>query len=324
MLQQLGQTLWTTLFDNGRGAFWYNIFRKWFTLGSLATAPQTLIINAPFGRFVPKDHSIFLLDGLKSWIVMELVAPVTFLLTFIGTPLALRTPQIPPLGSKEYFFVALYLIHYTNRAILSPLRTPRAQIIFNILNGFLLGAYFSSPYAHMRFASMSFTDPKFLVGITIFFLGMAGNITHDEILLNIRRKAKSKGKGKESTDSSKPKEEHYAIPQGLLYKYVSFPNYFCEWVEWFGFALASAPFPLTLTAASLSSLFNVAGWQQAFLGVITDPAYLFAPNLSPPYIFLLNEIVLMLPRAYKGHLWYKEKFGDRYPEERKAVIPFVL
>lgn len=57
-------------------------------------------------------------------------------------------------------------------------------------------------------------------------LGFVGNVVHDEILFNIRRKATAKGKAKESMGV---KKEHYAIPHGLLYEYLSYPNYFCEW-----------------------------------------------------------------------------------------------
>jgi 3-oxo-5-alpha-steroid 4-dehydrogenase 1 len=58
--------------------------------------------------------------------------------------------------------------------------------------------------------------------------------------------------------------------------------------------------------------------------VIREPAYLFAPSLSPPWIFLFTEITLMLPRAYKGHRWYHSKFETSYPSERRAVVPFIL
>lgn len=36
------------------------------------------------------------------------------------------------------------------------------------------------------------------------------------------------------------------------------------------------------------------------------------------------EIAAMLPRAIRGHQWYHEKFGNQYPSERKAVIPFLI
>ena len=30
------------------------------------------------------------------------------------------------------------------------------------------------------------------------------------------------------------------------------------------------------------------------------------------------------PRAFTNHRWYLEKFGDEYPKERRALIPFLL
>ena len=75
----------------------------------------------------------------------------------------------------------------------------------------------------------------------------------DEILFDIRRKAASE---KKKTSSPQKEQEHYAIPHGYLYTYISYPNYLCEWLEWLGFALAAAPLPYPLprgqrTATSL-------------------------------------------------------------------------
>jgi 3-oxo-5-alpha-steroid 4-dehydrogenase 1 len=193
-----------------------------------------------------------------------------------------------------------------------------------------MGSYLSSPVARIYLnRADTYQNPIFYVGLGVWGLGLVGNILHDEILHDIRRKAKSKGKGK-AVDNSDPKnsqnhtQEHYAIPQDWLYNYVSYPNYFCEWVEWFGFALASAPFPFDaasfLSHTSFTSIFS----KDAILSLIFTPSYLFAPQLTPPYIFLISEILLMLPRAYRGHQWYKSRFGEQYPKERKAVVPFLL
>ena len=125
-----------------------------------------------------------------------------------------------------------------------------------------------------------------------------GNLLHDEVLFNIRRralrrKAEAKEKGEEDT------QPHYGIPYGYLYRWISYPNYFSEWVEWAGFALAAAPLP-TLS--------------QGLTGFMTA---------APPWLFFFAEFCVMLPRAYRGHQWYHSKFPD-YPKERKAVIPFLL
>lgn len=291
----------------------YDVARRMFVIGSCVTSPVTFFIDAPFGRFALKDSSILVVDGLKSWIAMEVVAPMTFLYSFLHSPLSPTSfGRSPPL-SLSYpptFLGILFLIHYLNRAILSPLRTPsrsRSHLVvvlcaisFNVVNGALMGSYLSSPSAANHLAG-AFSRPLFWLGVGLWAFGFAGNILHDEILLNLRRSAKAKGKARADDDDrkGKGKQEHYAIPYGYLYRFISYPNYFCEWIEWLGFALAASPVP------SFASF----------------PAFL--ASATPPFVFLLTELVLMLPRAYRGHKWYHSKFPD-YPKERKAVIPLLF
>lgn len=82
----------------------------------------------------------------------------------------------------------------------------------------------------------------------------------------------------------KPGETAYKIPRGGMYRFISAPNYFGEMLEWTGWAIAT--------------------WS--------------LPGLA----FAIWTIANLLPRAISNHKWYKSKFSD-YPEERKAVIPFV-
>jgi len=268
---------------------------------------------------------------------MEIVSPIMFMYTLATAPLAQHNPGLPSITSPQGLLAILFLLHYANRAIISPLRTPSrskhhivvslAGIFFNILNGSMMGSHLSSPFTLRWFQQPYATQRiEFKLGLALWALGFVGNVMHDEILLNIRRKANAAGKARESANGQ-AKEEHYAIPYGLLYKYISYPNYFCEWIEWFGFALASGPFPFRLSSLSLADLAFLSSpvhWIYAIVTTVIEPSANFAPNLSPPWIFFLTEIVLMLPRAYKGHQWYKERFGDSYPKERKAVIPFLL
>ncbi|KAG5335854.1 hypothetical protein C0989_000195 [Termitomyces sp. Mn162] len=249
---------------------------------------------------------------------MELVAPTSFLYSFLSSSTR------PPLFSSQSLLASLYLLHYLNRALLSPLRTPSRSkshiavplsgILFNVANGSLLGTYLASPAAHI-YLTHGALRPTFLLGIMLWALGAAGNIWHDEVLLNIRRNALSKGKARDGAST-----EHYAIPRGGLYSLVSYPNYLCEWVEWAGFALAASPFPIF----SISFSFSPIAVFEALRSVIEAPATSFAPSLTPPYIFFLNEVLLMLPRAVRGHRWYRTRFGPAYPLERRAVIPFLI
>ncbi|KAF8965228.1 3-oxo-5-alpha-steroid 4-dehydrogenase-domain-containing protein [Flammula alnicola] len=317
----------TKMFTSGPALFLYNESRKWFTLGSLFVTPILLVINAPFGRFTPQNQSsIFLVDGIKSWIFMELISPSAFIYTFLSSPLTMKTPPLPALIEPPSILALCFLLHYLNRALVSPLRTPSRSkthlivplsgVVFNIINGSLMGSYLSSPFARMYHQGP--VRPSFYVGLGMWAMGLVGNIYHDEVLLNIRRKAKSKGKGK--ADGG----EHYSIPQGGLYSLISYPNYFFEWFEWLGFAIAASPLPFHLAGITPSSVVSSLLDPQTYINILNTPAQQFMPNLSPPWIFFISEVLLMLPRAYKGHKWYHSKFGDAYPKNRKAVIPFVL
>lgn len=77
----------------------------------------------------------------------------------------------------------------------------------------------------------------------------------------------------------------YRIPRGGAYELVSCPNYLGEIVEWLGWALMT--------------------WSWAGLG------------------FFLYTCANLVPRARANHVWYLEKFGEDYPRNRKAVIPFL-
>lgn len=83
----------------------------------------------------------------------------------------------------------------------------------------------------------------------------------------------------------KPGETGYKIPKGGLYERISCPNYFGELLIWCGWALA------TYSLAGLS--------------------------------FALFTAANLIPRAVSHHRWYQEKFPD-YPEQRRAVLPFLL
>ena len=83
----------------------------------------------------------------------------------------------------------------------------------------------------------------------------------------------------------KPGETGYKIPQGGLFRFVSCPNMLGEMIEWLGFAIM------------VGSL--------------------------PAWSFVLWTAVNLIPRTLDHHKWYLQKFSD-YPQQRKAVIPFVI
>lgn len=83
-----------------------------------------------------------------------------------------------------------------------------------------------------------------------------------------------------------PGETGYKIPQGGLFRFVSGANFAAEILEWSGFAVATG--------------FSIGG-----------------------VMFIFATACNIGPRAVAHHKWYLEKFGDEYPKERKALIPFI-
>lgn len=77
----------------------------------------------------------------------------------------------------------------------------------------------------------------------------------------------------------------YKIPRGGWFELVSCPNYFGEILEWFGWTVMT--------------------WSWVGLG------------------FSLYTCANLVPRARANHKWYLDKFGEDYPQNRKAVIPFL-
>jgi len=135
-----------------------------------------------------------------------------------------------------WFFFFLWQAHYINRTFIYPMRIhtkgkkmPLAimfmAVFFNLINGFLNGYYFG--FIHPVYDLSWAKDPRFIIGIFIFFLGMYLNQQSDKILIKLR---KNSGTG-------------YYIPQGSLFNYVSCPNFFGEIIQWFGFALMTWSLP---------------------------------------------------------------------------------
>ncbi len=77
----------------------------------------------------------------------------------------------------------------------------------------------------------------------------------------------------------------YRIPQGGAYQLVSCGNYLGELIEWIGWAF------LTWSLAGLT--------------------------------FAIWTAANLIPRALAHHRWYQSQFPD-YPENRKAIIPYIL
>lgn len=203
-------------------------------------------------------------------------------------------------------------VHYFYRAILCPIMAPSMSPIhllvwlsalgFQITNGLCIGAWLGGhgPTSRLEWQANGQTyisGARIELGIMIWAFGLMGNMFHDDDLREIRRAAKrdqeqrareaekSTGKGKAA---AKGVDKFYMIPINGMFRWIFYPHYLFEWIEWAGFWL-------------------VGGW-----------------HCVPARTFLLNEIATMLPRALQGKKWYEDRFGKEATAGRKAIIPGIL
>ena len=301
---------------------------------------------------------------------MEIVAPIAFL---VGLSAPLTTS--PLLGSSSSLasswhagwllepfhhlprarlvLVVAFLIHYANRSLLSTWRNPsRAKmhlavplsaILFNCANGFTLGMYIGGGLVTERrrdfddegWAREPWARALFWTGMTVWALGLASNIYHDEVLYSLKRQSGRSAKPTTSlspsgdTANSHSQQQHrYSIPPRSkgLYRFVSHPSYLSEWLEWLGYHLASlslgpAPFP---SFAATLLLRTGGGKRPVPLPQALQPWREW--YLQPTALFVLMEVAIMSPRATSGHRWYERTFGRKEWQahgQRWVVIPWL-
>jgi hypothetical protein len=179
-----------------------------------------LKITAPYGRHTTPKWGP-LISNKWGWVIMEL--PVLIVLY------AMIFPGIILFSFPYLIMIGLFSLHYINRVFVFPFRLHTkgkkmpvaimlSAIFFNIMNGFSFGYYFVH-FANYTNAWLS--DPRFIIGIVLFFIGLIINWEADNGLINLR----------------KPTETSYKVPTGWLFNKVSCANLFGELVEWFGFAV---------------------------------------------------------------------------------------
>lgn len=197
----------------------------WIAIG-LFTFFYLFRVKAPFGRHTRPGWGP-MVDNHVGWVIMEATVLLVLFTTLSFGPRSLNMPAQWMLG--------LFAGHYVHRSLIFPwfLRTPGKKMPmaimlsamgFNIMNGFLLG-YFFSHFAD--YPDSWLTDVRFLAGTALFLAGAALNIYSDYALIRLR----------------KPGETGYRIPEGGFFNWISCPNHFGEILEWIGFAILTWSLP---------------------------------------------------------------------------------
>jgi 3-oxo-5-alpha-steroid 4-dehydrogenase 1 len=252
------------------------------------------------------------LPGRYAWAGAELIGPLNVAYILFMLPGKLK-PQ--PNASTSFLgtglpaqnetMALLYLVHYLNRAVISPLYiNPSMSPIHPFVTCFMVTFQYLNSTSIATWLVYSDADSSnefrpiltigVVVGLTIFALGLAGNIWTETTLFDLRRgaakrKAKSEGKAVVTYDKV------YVIPPAEgFFKQILCPHYALEWLEWTGYWILGGAWSLGW------------GWKSAALW------------------FVLVEISTMAPRAYQAKVWYEQKFGKRAVGGRTAVIPGIL
>ncbi|KAI0484416.1 3-oxo-5-alpha-steroid 4-dehydrogenase [Xylariaceae sp. FL0804] len=253
----------------------YQWFISWYGMGKTSVQSR---LNVP---------------GRIGWLTMEAPGFITLLYIMKTLPAEHGITDLP---WQNKVLAALFVIHYIYRALLFPLIQPSMSPIhilvwlfalaFQLCNATAIGSWLAAygPTTKEEWEAQS-SVLQFSIGLVVFYVGLTGNYFSDEELREIRRGELRRQE--RLRKQGQTVEKHYEVPQNGLFRYMLFPHYFMEWVEWLGYWIAA--------------------------GV----------SCAPARIFLVNEFFAMLPRAVSGGKWYKQKFGEDEIKGKYVIIPGV-
>jgi protein-S-isoprenylcysteine O-methyltransferase Ste14 len=197
----------------------------WIAVGIVAGL-YLLRKAAPYGRFSTNTWGP-MIGNKAGWFLMEVTVMVTFACWIPFGSFNWKTPAT--------VMIIIFFIHYLHRSCIYPLviRTRGKKMplvimlsamLFNLINGSLLGSWFGR-FAH--YANSWYYSVPFIIGIMLFVTGMAINLKADYYLISLRQKGGTV----------------YRLPQAGLFRRVSSPNLLGEIIEWGGFALLTWSLP---------------------------------------------------------------------------------
>lgn len=170
-----------------------------------------------------------------------------------------------------------------------------AAVAFQLVNGTQIGGWLGG-YGPTSANDWDGRRAWMLLGTAVWAAGLLGNIYHDDVLREIRRAAACKQQRQEEKarvsvtadakeDGTRAVEKVYMMPERGLFRFILYPHYVCEWIEWAGYWMVGGR------------------------------------RCHPARRFLLNEIATMTPRALQGQRWYLARFGREKVGGRRALVP---
>ena len=231
-------------------------------------------VDAGYGKFLNPKFGPTIPNRI-GWVLME--CPVFIAMTIVWL-LSERTWEVMPL----VFFV-IFQTHYFQRSFIFPMlirgngRIPISIMLmgatFNTLNALMQGGWIFHFGAMVNPAMYDISwlwSWQFIVGTLMWAAGFFVNLQSDYIIRHLR----------------KPGDTRHYIPRGGMFRYVSSANYFGEFMEWVGYAIAS---------------WSVAG-----------------------VVFAWWTFANLAPRAGDLRKRYEDEFGEEFKSlKRKRIIPFI-
>lgn len=187
-----------------------------------------LFICPGYGMFYTKKWGPSINNRL-GWILMEAPVLACLLLIWLSS-----TRKSDPM---LIIMICPLIIHYFQRTCIFPLLINGKNrmaivimlsgMIFNVVNAYLIGGWLFYVSPSDTYPLSWLLDPRFIIGLIIFFAGMVINLHSDHIIRHLRT----------------PGDRRHYIPHGGMFRYVSSANYLGELTEWVGYAILTWSLP---------------------------------------------------------------------------------
>jgi 3-oxo-5-alpha-steroid 4-dehydrogenase 1 len=203
--------------------FYYIVLFSFLAL-AVALFIILLFMEAPYGRYVKKGWGA-LVNHKLGWVVQEAPASLLMLVYFLvdGRPIYATGIILLIVWETHYFhraFIYPFMLRSGNKV---PATTILLAVLFNVVNTYVQGRWLFKLAPENMYTTGWLTDPRFIIGVILFYAGYIINKQSDHLLRNLRA----------------PGEGGYKVPRGGLFEYVSCPNYLGEMITWLGWAVAT-------------------------------------------------------------------------------------
>jgi 3-oxo-5-alpha-steroid 4-dehydrogenase 1 len=207
---------------------WFTLYLWAMILVAVIVFIALYFINAGYGMFRSARWGRSINNKL-GWMLMEVPVSIALILFWAFSD---RKALLVP-----FIFLLFLETHYIYRAFIFPLKLRGKSrmplgimfmgITFNLLNTFMQGYWLFYHSPKELYDNTWIQTPAFIIGTTLFFIGLIINIDSDRRIRNLRHAGDS---------------NHY-LPHGGMFNYVTSANYFGEIIEWSGFAIATLSMP---------------------------------------------------------------------------------